>query len=361
MEYKEELRNITGILLEEEDHYGKMKKAVDDLYRLFQTVSGLEENNEKIREDIFLPSGKAIGSFWAAACIKELVRTKRYLRGVYKGIKQAQTQFPGRQIHILYAGTGPFAALAVPLTTVFASSEIKFTLLEINTESIRCLKRVIKSLQLEDYIYEIVQCDAAEYRVNRDRPVHMIITETMQNALKKEPQVAITMNLAPQMEEGGILVPECVFVSAALLDLKMDMDRIVGMTGDEEQYFHSLGEIFQLDKDIATRCTDEDMQTDGNRSFPWVEVDIPEGVESRFSQLCLFTAIRVFGGEELKYRECSLTMPLKLFDRDRAADKVAFRYVLGDNPGFEYRVCPLPWKCTHQDKVNFISATNTGT
>jgi|GEM_PF-5233340 len=46
--YKEELKEITEILLEPEDDYGEMKKATDDLYDLLVVVPDLEEYVENI-------------------------------------------------------------------------------------------------------------------------------------------------------------------------------------------------------------------------------------------------------------------------------------------------------------------------
>jgi predicted RNA methylase len=331
--YQDKLTQITEILLKSEDDYGEIKKATDDLYNLFLSVSGLKEEDESCRKDYYLPKGKAIGTVWAAMCIKELLRTKRFIRGVFLGIKRCQEKFSHKPIHILYAGTGPFATLLMPLTTVFTSKEVKFTLLEINPDSIEILRKVIKNFEVEDYIYNIVQCDATEYKTEKDKPIHMVVTETMQNALKNEPQVAITLNLVSQMEEGGILIPQNITVEVALLDLKRDMERMMGVEGAEEDHCYHLNKIFELNKNsVAIKKKEEYF-------FPEVEVEFPKDVEERYKRLSLLTDIQVFEDEKLTYKQCSLNLPHKVMDIDWGNNnikKVGFQYVINENPGFAY-------------------------
>ena len=42
-DYKNELKRIIKIFLDEKDEYGELKMAADDLYQLFLTSSGMEE------------------------------------------------------------------------------------------------------------------------------------------------------------------------------------------------------------------------------------------------------------------------------------------------------------------------------
>jgi len=333
--YKEELKEITKIFLKEEDDYGEIKKAADDLYDLFLTISGFKENDEDVRKDYYLPKGKAIGTVWAAMCIKEFLRTKKFIRGIFLGIKYAQEKFPNRSIHILYAGTGPFATLIMPLTTIFTSKEIKCTLLEINPDSIENLKKIIKTFEVEEYFDSIVQCDAAEYKVEADKPIHMVVTETMQRALKKEPQVAITLNLVPQMEKDGILIPQNITVEVGLLDPKRDMEKMMGVEGAERDYCHYLNEIFKLNKDMTA------VEKDGVYFFSEVEVQIPDYIEKKYRILSLFTNIQVFGEEKLTYNQCSLNMRDKVIDIDwnsNTIKKIIFQYEINENPGFRYKL-----------------------
>lgn len=333
--YKEELRQITEILLKQEDDYGEMKKATDDLYDLLVEVSGLKEDDTNSRKDYYLPKGKAIGTVWAGMCVNEFLRTKKFIRGTFQGIKKAQEIFRDRPIHIVYAGTGPFGTLLIPLTTVFSGQEVKFTLLEINPNSIENLKNVIQAFGVEEYVDEIVQCDAVEYKADKTKPIHMVVTETMQMALKKEPQVAITLNLVSQMEEKGILIPEKVTVEAGLLDPKRDMERMRGVEGADEDYYYPLNKIFELNKEIIG------MGKNGAYCFPEVGVEIPLGIEKRYRKLNLFTDIQVFEGDKLTYLNCSLNMPQRIMDIDfdnYNIKGVSFQYVISENPGFIHKV-----------------------
>lgn len=334
------LHQITQILLRPEDHYDELTQAIAELRQLFLDITGFDIESSDHREDIHLPGGKAIGPVWAALCVQEFMRTKHFLRGVYLGIKAALARFPEHPLHILYAGTGPFATLVTPLTTIFTPEEVQFTFLEVNPESIRYLNRVINALQAERFVKQIIQCDATQYQINPKDPIQIVITETMQNALQKEPQVAITLNLAPQLLPGGILIPQNIKIDAVLVSPKKDRERMVGNCSVTDCY-RKLKTIFELNKDSRSPFSTPDGLVQETWSFPEVEVEIPPDLCPEYPQLALFTTIQVFDEEQLGPWECSLTLPKMLMRLDSERNlvtKVGFQYRMNETPGFEVQV-----------------------
>jgi hypothetical protein len=336
--YIEKLRGITEILLKPEDDYAELTQAINDLYFIFSSASQLKADDDQTRLDMYLPKGKAIGSTWAAMCVKELMRTKRFLRGLYFGIKAAQEKFPNTSIHILYAGTGPFATLALPMTTVFTSQEINFTFLEINPLSIDLLKNTLRAFSAENYVNDIIQCDASVYTSDKNKPIHLVLTETMQNALQKEPQVSITMNLVPQMLPEGILIPQNIKIDAVLMSPKKNFERMTNPDWQEQKYYHPIKTIFELN--MATPVKNPIKKVTDSVSFPEVEVELPSGIDPDYSELSLFTNIQVFGDVDLTNWQCSLNIPKKLMSidqRSETSNKMSFQYIISDKPGFEYK------------------------
>lgn len=322
-DYKTTLKHLTNSLLQPDATYTQMFDATEQLYRLFVDAASMQVDNLQNRADLFLPQGKAIAPIWAAMCVKDFYRTRQLLRGMILGIQSARQLFPGAPVHVVYAGTGPFGALALPLTTIFSPDEVQFTLIEINPVSIQMLRKVIATCRAEAHIREIVQADATTYQVSS--AVHMVVTETMQQALQDEPQVAITQNLAAQLVKDGILIPQRVTVHAGLFNCAKMFELNV-----PDSIRRLLLKIFDL--------SDTTLQAD----FPEVIVDIPQDFETGFSQFCLFTDIHVFGDVHLQIGESGLTQPKVLLQTGKdgkfGVQKIGLQYVQHTKPGFQIRI-----------------------
>ncbi len=286
----------------------------------------------------YLPTGKAIDSFEAGMCVKEFMRTKKFIAGIYNAILDAQERFPNQRIHIMYAGTGPFGTLMLPMTGLFLSSQIKFTLLEINKNSIDCLKRVITKFDVWDYVEDIIETDASTYRKTKEDPVHMLITETMQKALRKEPHVSITLNLINQIHENAILIPQNISIDAVMFDQRRNMQRMFGEKEAAYDYYESIGKVIDFNMPLAKEHARNFQVSRQNYTLPKVSMILPEKIDKRFDSINLMTRIQVYKEHVLTYYECSLNLPEKLLsiENSRALPKrLDLQYKVSDMPKFE--------------------------
>ncbi len=118
------LKSLADVLLSPRAERGRLRAAAAELYSLFSSVVGVGDgsNHPNDSEETWLASGKAISPRDAARCVLDYRRTSKFLRGLHAAVLEARERFPDAAIEILYAGCGPFAPLAVPLTGRFSSA-----------------------------------------------------------------------------------------------------------------------------------------------------------------------------------------------------------------------------------------------
>lgn len=299
---------------------GIQREAVHRLFDLLSGLVGLDDAAapDFLINDTFLPAGKAIGLRGAARCLWEYARTSKFLRGVEAALRAAQARFPGERLRLLEAGCGPFALLALPLALRFRPDEVGFTLLDIHEHSLDAARRIVAALGLDAYVDAYVAADATAWRCAEAQRPHVIVSETMQNGLKSEPQVAVTRNLAPQRVAGGYFVPEMVALDFALLTWQGGGD------GVGRQVSHPVARLFELTPDAA------DAAVKG-------EVELPAAVPAN-ARPAICTDIRVFGDIALGENECSLTLPLRIKELPAVAagDVVRYEFLLGPRPGLRF-------------------------
>jgi hypothetical protein len=314
------IRDITETLLFEPFNYKGVYDGVHQLHDLFAAASEVRAGNI-IDKDINLPSGNAVSTIKAAHCLLEFQRTAVFLRGIYKAILQLKKDFPNERLHILYAGCGPYATLLTPLTAYFRADELAFYLLDINEASVEAAQKLFTELKLNDYVEEWIIADATKYQIPYGEIRHLIISETMLNALRKEPQVEIMLNLVPQLPANGLFVPQEITVSAKLLSPRLETDRY--LTPDHEPERINLGTVYSIGRKNCAKHQP-------------VIITIPKetGV---FKQLSLLTDITTFADEKLGIYASSLNMPMDLFNADEHTGKqLRFQYITGEYPGFKY-------------------------
>lgn len=332
-EYTQQLERLTEDLLSL-SHPGPLRAAALDLHALFSRIVGLRDDSSDPADTqpTNLPAGVAIDPLSAARCTLDFARTTKFLRGIYAAVRVAQQRFFAQPIEILYAGCGPFATLAIPLMTQFSADEVRFTLLDIHQRSLDSARLLVETLGFAAHVRDYLQADAATYVQPAERTLHIVITETMLEALRKEPQVAVTLNLAPQLCAGGILIPERITVDACLYNPATEFQLTPAGSVDEspsksERMRIMLGRLIELDIASVPRLCSE--------GFPAVRIKLPAADEQRL-RLMLRTEVTVFESFILGDYAASITIPHqdKEFDALAPGSGVMFQYEVGSMPGF---------------------------
>lgn len=296
-----------------------MRNAVYQLHDLFSDLTGIGISDHQ--EDIFLASGKAISPVEAARCLLEMKRTAIFLRGVHRAVAEMIAQKTDAPVRVLYAGTGPYASLMTPLMHLFLPENVRVDLMEINPFSIQVAMTLIGKLALNKYVDEIYTgADAATFKVTKN--YDLVISETMQAVLKKEPQVAIMQNLIPQLPPHAVFIPQQITVEAALLSRgKWNAETL----RNENVEIIGLGRIMTVDKNH--------LHPDDFRSC----LQLPHE-PGNCVQLKLFTNIRVYADYELGENDSSLNMPFFLMEiSGMAGEQLSFGYTQGEVPHISCR------------------------
>lgn len=344
-----ELERLTDQLLLPDSENATLRAAATGLHGLLASLSGLTEAsaNEEDTSNIALDTGLAIAPKDAARSILDYRRTTKFLRGLRASITQAQEHFSNRPLEIVYAGCGPFAPFALALSTKFSPKEVQFTLLDVNSRSLEIARRIFATMGLRNHVRNYIEGDAGSYRKPAGAELHVVLVEAMQNTLAVEPQVDITLNLAPQLAAGGFLLPGRIEIDCYLTDLPREI-AFLSLGPDEDRVERSLpahrihlGRVFEIS---ATTVNAEKVV----RALPGeplslspVIVEIPGDKQQRLHAL-LTTTVTVFASIVIREGESGLTQPTILHDLgalDPGA-RIEFRYAIGREPGLKYRLVP---------------------
>ena len=269
------------------------------------------------------PHGIAISPTMASMCVDDFARTVQFIRGAHSAIVDAGQ--PGRAVHVLYAGCGPYAALATPLMALFPASQAVFTLIDIHPASTISARSVVASLGFGDRVKAIETIDAMDYQMSGDDLPDVILIEMLQTTLRSEPQVAVSRHLMAQAPH-ALLVPERVSVELMLVDGSREFD--LDGSGLERDRI-PLGAAFAIDRDAIERW-----KNNSDDRLPGSDIKLPDAFDERYEPM-LFTTIRVFKDHVLRDYDSGLTVPSKLpIDGDvPTGDTLRFSYQLGNRPG----------------------------
>lgn len=304
------LYELTLRILEEDDSPAFLKQHIEDLQRLLSELTGISPfETLTSKQNTALSSGVAISWGMAAFCSIDIKRTQVFLRGVLAGLQHLLSVVKERPVQVVYAGTGPYGLLILPLLSIFESHQLKITFIDIHQTSLDSVKKLVNTLGYENFVQDIVQADAATWQWENKMPLHACISETMQATLKREPQVAITLNMVPQLAPDGIMIPEQIEVEAVLVNMPMfRMQSACNKEGDAENAVaQPLGLVAQLNKEMALQAKGNVFHVlHGLRTTLLPEWQTPEYT------LQLQTRIQVWRPHQLKDNDSGLTLPYEL-------------------------------------------------
>jgi hypothetical protein len=319
----EQLRDISRVLLNEETAPDDLTLACRDLWEMLCRVAGQEAVLQAVG-DSRLSNGLALSPAGAAACVQDSLRTAMFVRGLYAAVAEARRRFPGTCIEVVYAGSGPFATLVLPVMAVSSPEDVRFTLIDIHAESIGCVGTILSHFGFTSFVRRTVVGDATEYEHPRELPLHIVLSETLQQALAVEPQVAVTRQLAPQLTAGGFLIPQEVTVDLVLEDPEV-------LIGAERQSPRvPVGRVLTLDKSAGELSESGGLISLGELTVPAAS---ERAVPAYVTEIVVFRTLR------LTERDSGLTLPLPISTLHglREGEQVAFHYLLGRAPGITHK------------------------
>lgn len=309
-----------------------LQQTAAELFNALATCSGLDETTHSGNTQ--LPAGTAIAPYWAASCMQDHLRTQRFMQGIHQAVLDAMNSRPGEKIHLLYAGTGPFAALVLPVLTRFSAEEISVALLDIHESSLFMLEKVLNTLGVQDRVKSLIQADAATYQIPESEEVHIVVAETMQHALEREPQLAISLNLMPQLAPGAIWIPQNIRIEAALMNLPDDTHP---PAPEGSMNYQVLGPVLNVNRRTAEQMAAHWYESKFSWEIPPIELPVePTGA---LPWLALLTEIHIYGQYHLRAQDSSLCAPRllsKLPGLPAYPKSVYFSYKTEASPGFHY-------------------------
>lgn len=335
---RQALHDAAAVLLDDKRQLGEYGGASRTLFAVLNRLASFRDEEHPWRWGdggrTYTEKGEVVSPEEAALCSTEPLRNARFLQGVRAAVHQAMERFPQEPVRLLYAGTGPFGTLVLPLLHLFAPERLQVLFLDYHQASLDTLRALVRTLELEPYVIDYLQADAATYRVPEEAPFHVMVSETMKAGLYREMQVPIMLNLVPQLAPGGSFVPREIRIDARAAKHqrvpKPGLKQCCFIGKSEEMT--PIGPVFSIGQENAGMLA---ASLDREGTLPAETLPFPDGT----SRVALFTEIILFPGIELAYGQCSLTMaaPMPLCEQPESSRKVEFLYKLGEEPGVDIR------------------------
>ncbi|MGB5981312.1 MAG: hypothetical protein WBG46_04135 [Nonlabens sp.] len=311
------LKKITKPYLDPNDDFLELAESTKEYKRFFQDVLSLDWNTKDGRNDIFFENGKALGTYWAAMCVDDILRTKRFIQGVHAAI----TDFLEKKTHleVFYAGTGPYAALMLPIILRFKPDQVSYKFVEINQASIEALRTIMSLPVFADHNIEIIQADLTKYEMQGTPD--LIVSETMQNLLEKEQQVPIFFNLMKQCRDDTVFIPQSIAIHLAL-ERGNDFN---------DRSYERISKLLEISKNTLHKYKGLQILADKETIINHPEINTS-------SKFCLTTDIQIYKNAGLYNHDSGLCMPLPFNQLKVEGETIIMRskYIIDEHPRMDF-------------------------
>lgn len=279
-------------------------------------------NHRNMMTPTRLNSGEALTPWHASMCMEDRTRTAAFIRGSVKAVEHTLSVCAERPLHLVEAGCGPLGTLALPLLARFSKEELVISLIDLHQESIDCMTAMLDHFGFLPRTRQLICGDATT--VSLKTPVHLVLTETMNSALTREPQVAITRALLKK-NPGATLIPQSIRIDVAMVDTAAEISHFPPKAGKRT----IVAPVFELNRRTAIELPET------NGMLPAATVTLPEHLPPQFTP-CFTTTIFVFDGVETADYDTQISHPVPLHQQGQAIPSgatIRFSYMMGDEPG----------------------------
>jgi len=334
----DELRRLTSLVLDHDGPRGILVGIIIEIVEILEraAIFQIDPEADVTEGETHSAEGLAISPTQAALCADDPRRTAMFLRGAHDAISKALAASTSpKPVHVLYAGSGPYATLAVPLMALFSPELVRFTILDLHKISIKSVKSIVRRLHLGGSVASYAVADACHYTIPKDEIPDVILSETMNAALDFEPQVAIMRHLLGQAP-GALLVPESVQVDAYLVDTSKEITVVLPELEDGPPESHPdripAGPVFSLDASAIASWAGL-----GDDRLPAAAVRLPPAPNPSYKPY-LFTTIVTHGDHILRTHDSGLTSPRAFPEKGPlvSGQVIQFHYRLGASPALTY-------------------------
>lgn len=294
------IKELSTTILNNQSDFDTIKNTIDEIHTHYLEITNIGELEKSMQHLAAVPtaSGMALSLNHAAACLLDYRRTAKFLDGMVSLIRKKQQEHPNEIINIFYAGCGPYAPFVTLVAPLFKASEVQFSILEINAASMQMAEKLIKKLELTDYVTAYHTADAVTFQIPDAKKYHILFSETLDALLYRESYVPILWNMLPQLSNDCAVIPNNVIVQASMTFPKQE------------------GEDTRREKEAATilNVREAVKVNDGSKSLPdsFSPVTINIGGEEKYSTMIVDTKVHVQGDIWLHRNESSLSLPLEM-------------------------------------------------